>query len=223
MKIFPIRLTLVIQVCILAGILFVTIASPLAAQNNPDPRGSFLRSLVIPGWGHYYNDSENWTRGKIHFGADVVMIGAYFGLNARASNLEGQYETFAQLNAGVSLSGKSRRFQLALGQFNNLEEYNDFQLRSRNWDQLLADTEENRWQWKSDDAREEYSDLRETSDRARNQLPAIAGLMVVNRALSAISAYRRARNMTSGPELTLLPAYNGDSQTGIIANLSFRF
>jgi hypothetical protein len=151
------------------------------------------------------------------------MIGAYFGLNARAANLEDQFETFAQLNAGVSLSGKSRRFQLALAQYNSLEEYNDFQLRSRNWDQLLADREENRWQWKSDETREEYSNLRETSDRARNQLPAIAGLMVVNRALSAISAYRRARNMASGPELTLLPAYNGDYQTGIVANLSFRF
>ena len=223
MKRIPTRSALVISTCIFAGILSLTFASTVVAQNNPDPRGSFLRSLVIPGWGHYYNDSDNWTRGKVHLGADVVMIGAYFGLNARAANLEDQFETFAQLNAGVSLSGKSRRFQLALAQYNSLEEYNDFQLRSRNWDQLLADREENRWQWKSDETREEYSNLRETSDRARNQLPAIAGLMVVNRALSAISAYRRARNMASGPELTLLPAYNGDYQTGIVANLSFRF
>ena len=223
MKIFPTRLALVIQAFILAGIFSVIFVAPLSAQNNPDPRGSFLRSLAIPGWGHYYNDSDNWTRGKIHLGADVVMIGAYFGLNARASNLEGQFETFAQLNAGVSLSGKSRRFLLALGQYNSLAEYNDFQLRSRNWDQLLPDTRENRWQWESDDAREEYSDLRETSDRARNQLPAIAGLMVVNRALSAISAYRRARNMSSGPELALLPAYDGNIQSGVVANLTFRF
>jgi hypothetical protein len=223
MKIFPTRLALVIQAFILAGIFSVIIVSPLSAQNNPDPRGSFLRSLAIPGWGHYYNDSDNWTRGKVHLGADVVMIGAYFGLNARASNLEDQFETFAQLNAGVSLSGKSRRFQLALGQYNSLEEYNDFQLRSRKWDQLLPDTQENRWQWESDDAREEYADLRETSDRARNQLPAIAGLMVVNRVLSAISAYRRARNMYSGPELSLLPAYDGNTQSGVVANLSFRF
>ena len=223
MKIFPTGLALAIQAFILAGIFSVIFVAPLSAQNNPDPRGSFLRSLAIPGWGHYYNDSDNWTRGKIHLGADVVMIGAYFGLNARASNLEGQFETFAQLNAGVSLSGKSRRFLLALGQYNSLAEYNDFQLRSRNWDQLLPDTRENRWQWEYDDAREEYSDLRETSDRARNQLPAIAGLMVVNRVLSAISAYRRARNMSSGPELALLPAYDGNIQSGVVANLTFRF
>lgn len=193
------------------------------AQVEPDPRGSFLRSLAIPGWGHYYNDSDNWTRGKVHLGADIIMIGSYFGLDARAANLEGQYHTFAQLNAGVSISDRNRRFQLAISQYNSLEEYNDFQLRSRNWDQLLSDTKENRWQWESDEDRERYSDLRSTSDRARNQLPAIAGLMVVNRVLSAISAYRRARDMTGGPELTLLPAVTDRSYSGIIANLSFRF
>jgi len=223
MKDRPKSLALIVQKSILAGVLVFLSVAPLFAQNQPDPRGSFLRSLVIPGWGHYYNDSDSWTRGKIHLGADVVMIGTYFGLNARASNLEGQYETFARLNAGVSISGKSRSFALALGQYNSLQEYNDFQLRSRNWDQLLPDTEENRWQWESDESRNRYSELRETSDRARNQLPAIAGLMVVNRVLSAISAYRRARDLSAGPNLTLLPAFTGERQTGVVANLTFRF
>lgn len=223
MKGSPKRLAPIVQKSFLAGVLALLLSTPLIAQHQPDPRGSFLRSLAIPGWGHYYNDSDNWSRGKFHLGADVVMIGTYFGLSARASNLEGQYETFAKLNAGVNISGKSRRFELALGQYNSLEEYNDFQLRSRNWDQLLPDTQENSWQWESDDARNRYSDLRETSDRARNQLPAIAGLMVVNRVLSAISSYRRARDMSTGPNLTLLPAYSGERQSGVIANLSFRF
>jgi|AntRauTorckE6833_2_1112554.scaffolds.fasta_scaffold03099_6 hypothetical protein len=209
--------------CLLTTMIILIIGSPVYAQSQPDPRGSFLRSLAVPGWGHYYNDSDNWTRGKVHLGADIIMIGTCFGLNARASNLEGQYQTFARLNAGVSISDRSRIFQLAIGEYNSLEEYNDFQLRSRNWDQILPDTQENRWQWESADDRERYSDLRETSDRARNQLPAIAGLMVVNRVLSAISAYRRARDMATGPELTLLPAFTENSHDGIVANLSFRF
>lgn len=208
---------------ILSGILLLTAAESVEAQNQPDPRTSFLRSLAIPGWGHYYNDSDNWTRGKVHLGADIILIGSYFGLNARASNLEDQFKTFARLKAGLDIAGRSRQLQLAVGQYNSLDEYNDFQLRSRNWDQILADTPENRWQWESDDARERYTDLRETSDRARNQLPAIAGLMVVNRVLSAISAYRQARNMTPTPELSLMPALIDNRQSGVIANLSIRF
>lgn len=212
-----------LNIVLLAGAAILIMGSPLFAQNQPDPHGSFLRSLAVPGWGHYYNDTDNWTRGKVHLGADIIIIGSYFGLNARASNLEGQYHTFAQLNAGVSISDRSRRFQLAIGQFNSIQEYNDFQLRSRNWDQLLPDTQKNYWQWKSEEDRERYSDLRETSDRARNQLPAIAGLLVVNRVLSAISAYRRARDMLSGPDLTLRPAFTDRSNPGFIAHLTFRF
>lgn len=211
------------KMSILLGLIFLIFYSPLYAQSQPDPKGSFLRSLVIPGWGHYHNDSQNWNRGKVHLGADIVMIGTYFGLNARASNLEGEYQTFARLNAGVSIASRGRAFQLAISQYDNLNEYNDFQLRSRNWDQVLPDSQENRWDWSTQGDRERYADLRESSDKARNQLPAIAGLMVVNRVVSAISAYRRARDMHTGPELTFLPAYTENSQTGILANLSFRF
>lgn len=198
--------------------------APVEAQSQPDPRGSFLRSLAVPGWGHYYNDSDDWTRGQFHLGADLVLIGSYFGLSARAGNIEDQFTTFAQHKAGVSIKDRSRAFQLALGQYHNLKEYNDFQLRSRNWDQVLPDNQENRWQWNSSDDRERYRDLRESSDKARNQLPAISALLVVNRVVSAISAYRRARDLPAGPDLVLSPVYTGHSGgKGVVANFSVNF
>lgn len=208
---------------ILTLLLLLMVSGFTQAQNQPDPKVSFLRSMVVPGWGHYYNDSDSWNRGKVHLGADLVMIGSLFGLSARASNLESQYQTFAQLKAGVAVSGRDRGFQLALGQFNSLEEYNDFQLRSRNWDQLIPDTQENRWNWGSEDDRQRYADLRSSSDNARNQLPAIAGLMVVNRVISAVSAYRKARNMFAGPDLTLLPVSGENPSQGVVANLTVTF
>ncbi|REL33026.1 hypothetical protein DYD21_12250 [Rhodohalobacter sp. SW132] len=205
----------------LAGLL---VWIPIQAEAQPDPRGSFLRSLAVPGWGHYYNDSDNWLRGQVHLGAELVLIGSYFGFTARAGNLEDQYLTFANHKAGVAIHDRSRAFRLALGQHDNLAEYNDFQLRSRNWDQLFADSPENRWEWKTPEDRQRYQELREKSDNARNQLPAIAALMVVNRAVSAVSAYRRARNMASSPELVFTPVHPiGSGDTGIVANLSFRF
>lgn len=198
--------------------------APVEAQSQPDPRVSFLRSLAVPGWGHYYNDSENWTRGQVHLGADIVLIGSYFGLNVRAGNLEDQYITFANLKSGVSIENRSRSFQLAISQYNTLSEYNDFQLRSRNWNQILPDTPENRWQWSSEEDRRQYRELRESSDNARNQLPAIGALLVVNRVVSAISAYRRARDMSSGPDLVFAPVHNyGTGSSGVVANLTFRF
>lgn len=205
----------------LFALLFVY--APVVAQSQPDPRVSFLRSLVVPGWGHYYNDNNNWARGQVHLGADLVLIGSYFGLSIRARNLEDQFSTYAQLRAGVSIDERSRAFKLALGQYDNLSDYNDFQLRSRNWDQLLADNPENRWQWSDAEDRQRYRDLRESSDKARNQLPAISALLVVNRVVSAISAYRRARDMPTGPDIAFSPIYSGHSTQGVVANLSFKF
>lgn len=183
-----------------------------------------MRSLAVPGWGHYYNDKDDWLRGQIHLGADLVLIGSYFGLTIRSGNLEDQYLTFARQKAGVSIDDRSRAFRLALGQHDNLAEYNDFQLRSRNWDQLFADSPENRWSWQTTEDRQRYQELRESSDNARNQLPAIAALMVVNRAVSAVSAYRRARNMASGAEIVFTPVHSiGSGESGIVANFTFRF
>jgi len=210
------------------GILLLSISilasSPHVVNAQPEPSRSFLRSLAVPGWGHHYNNPESWTRGKIHLGADILLIGSYFGLSVRANNLEDQFETFAQLRSGVPIENRSRSFRLAIGQFSSLQEYNDFQLRSRNWNRLLPDVPENRWEWASEEDRRRYRDLRESSDNAQNQLPAIGALLVVNRVISAISAYRQARDLAPGPDIVFSPVINhGSGDNGFMANVSFRF
>ena len=207
--------------CFVINLLFI-LPDDGIAQNDPDPRGAFLRSLAVPGWGHHYVDSDNWNRGKAHIGAELAMIAGYFGLRARASNIENQYLTLANLRAGVDITGRGRTFQLAIGDYNTLQEYNDFQLRSRNWNRLIADDPENRWNWTNELDRNKYNELRSERDRIRNQLPAIIGLMAVNRVVSAVSAFNRARD-ASGPELTITPFNPEDGNSGIIATVNFRF
>ncbi len=202
---------------------FAGVREPVAAQQNNDPAGAFLRSLAMPGWGHYYTDSENWNRGKFHLGAEAALIVSFFSVRSRISNLEQQYITLASLKAGVDISGRSRSFRLAVGDYTSLHEYNDFQLRSRNWHRLLDETPGNRWEWAGEKDRGQYNRLRSDRDRASNQLPAIAGVMVVNRVVSALSSYNRARNSSNGPELTLAPASLHQGENGFVATVSFRF
>lgn len=193
------------------------------AEAQPDPRGAFLRSLAVPGWGHHYVDNQNWTRGQYHLAGDIILIASYFGLDARAGNLQGQYITLAQLKAGVDISSRDRTFRLAIGNFSNLDEYNDFQLRRRTWNMLIDDTPDNQWQWASADDRARYRDLREDVDRTRQQLPALISLMVVNRVISGISAYNRARSAAEIPELSFSPVFGDNQNTGVVANLRFTF
>lgn len=212
---------------LLLGFLLVPILSTAqelqASKDLPSPRGAFLRSMVLPGWGHQYIDKTDWKRGQYHMAADAVMILSYLGLRSRVNYLEGNLETFALSKANADLSGRNREFFLAIANFDNLDEYNDFQLRTRNWNNLLSDTPENQWNWTVDGDRLEYQDMRERIDKNKNQLPALVTLMVANRVISGLNAFVRARKIWSNPPDASLSYVNELGQPGITANLRFSF
>lgn len=208
------------------GILMMLASTVSAQELNYDveeksPRGAFLRSLVMPGWGHHYIDKSDWKRGQYHMAADAVMILTYAGIRVRNVQLENDLETFALANAGIDLSNRNRDLFLAIANFDNLSEYNDFQLRSRNWDDLLDDTPENRWNWVNDNDRFRYQDKRERIDRNSNQLPALITLMVANRVISGISAFTRARNKNLQLPEARFSYINEFGEPGFTASLRF--
>lgn len=210
---------------IFLGTLFF-LAEVQAQDVNPDkpsPRTAFLKSLAMPGWGHYYVDNNNWNRGKYHLGTEIALMLSFVGLGIHSNNLENNWYSYANSEAGIALKNRSRTLRLAVGDFNSLEEYNDFQLRNRNWDRLLDDSPENRWNWPSDEARNEYKDLRNRFENIDQQLPALVGLMVVNRVISAVSAYNRATKVESELSRATLYFSKYHQGSGLIANLKVPF
>ena len=189
----------------------------------PTSKGAFLRSLAIPGWGHHYVDKTNWKRGQIHLAADVVMVLSYAGFKVRGNYLRTELETFAFSNAGTSLEGRDREFQLAVANYDNLESYNDFQLRSRNWDNILPDVPANSWTWNENTNRFQFQDMRERVDRNEGQFSTIITLMVVNRVLSGLSAYNRARRVWDNAPQASLSYLNEFGQPGVTAQVRFEF
>lgn len=190
--------------------------------DTPDPKVAFLRSLAVPGWGHHYVNSSDWTRGQYHLAAEATLILSYIGFRIHSGNLEQNWFTYAQAEAGVDIESRDRSFRLAVEDFGSLQAYNEFQERSRKWDQLIADTPRNRWNWQNAEDREQYADLRERFERIDRQLPALISLMVVNRVVSAVSAYNRARKMEKPASSTAL-RFSTYGTNGIVANLRFTF
>lgn len=187
----------------------------------PSPIGALLRSFVLPGWGHYYVDNQNWNRGIIHLGADLSLIGAYTGYSISANRLEGNLNTFANQHAGVELKSRSRDFLLSVAEFGSLEEYNNYQLRSRNWDKIYEPTASNYWNWDTDQNRRYFVQMDTKVQDHRQQLPAVVSLMVVNRIISGIHAFSRARgihNNDSAMSVTIPP-----SGRGLQANYTISF
>lgn len=195
------------------------------AQNQEDAKGAFIRSMVIPGLGHYYAGEEHRMRGNLHLATELTFIGTYFGLLQRGKKLQNNYITFAALRSGVNVEGKSREFLIAIGDFQSIHDYNDYQLRSRNWHRLIEVTPENSWDWSDPLDREQYRDLRARRDRIQNQLPAMIGLMVVNRVVAAISSANRInRSERSHVALYLVPVdgYHHDRLTALMATWSLQ-
>ena len=222
---------------ILTGLLSLGLATQVAAQSNDvsssdmrfisdterNPGGALLRSVVLPGWGHYYVNKADWRRGQIHLGADILLISSWIYLHTNANMLEGNMLTQASAFAGINLRNVNRRVEIAVGNYLSLEEYNDVQLRTRNWDRILEDTPENRWNWSSDEQRQDYVRLRDRMERARQQIPAVVSLMILNRVVSGVHAFIQARNHNRDlPTLTFgIPIESGGK--GVTASLQFSF
>lgn len=195
------------------------VSTPEAAL--PNPSTAFLKSLVMPGWGHHYVDRTDWNRGQYHLGGEAVLMLSYLGFSIHSGNLRQNWLSYGQAESGVPIKGRSREFQLAVGDFDNLHAYNDYQVRSRNWDRLLDDIPENRWNWDDRETRNRYNSMRSKFERIDRQLPALLVLMGLNRIISGISAYNRARTIEENHSLSAM--HFSLERGGVVAHLRIIF
>ncbi|MCC5925348.1 MAG: hypothetical protein JJU41_02205 [Bacteroidetes bacterium] len=158
------------------------------------PAGALLRSMVLPGWGQYYVDQTNWSRGKIHLLTDVALIGTYLGIQVNTHQLESNRNSFALSHAGIDLRQHNRNIRIYVGDFDSLDDFNDFQERTRNWNLIIDASEGIHWSWNNESLRNEFTSLNSRIDQQKQQLPALLTLMLVNRVIAGIHAYTQAMN-----------------------------
>ena len=192
--------------------------------NKISPLGALLRSVVLPGWGHFYVNKAHQSRGLIHLGSDLALLGAYFGISIHANRLEQNLQTYAGQHAGTDITKRNRDYLLSIAEFNSIEAYNDYQERSRNWDKIYEVNAANYWSWNFEQNRLSFLKMDTKIQDNRQQLPAVLSLMVVNRIISGISAFTLARNQSANANsISLsLPSTSGN-EFGIVAKYSVQF
>jgi len=196
--------------------------SQMVSQERKSAGGAFLRSIILPGWGHRYVQ-ESWGRGRIHLGSDIAFLGATLGYNQQAINTRNAMYTAAQQLAGVDIRGRNKAFQLAVAQYNSLAEYNRIMEQTRNWDRFYEVNFDNNWEWRSEQDRIRYNNLRGKSDDSRRQAGIFIGLMAVNRAVSGVSSMVSARNHNRTiPSVVIVPDFSQESMS-IAAQVTIRF
>jgi hypothetical protein len=216
-----------LKTSLILGLMFLIFGFGVAyAQNlgaEKSPASAMLRSLVVPGWGQYYVDKTDWSRGRIHLMADVTILSSYFGIELNTARLESNRNTFAMKHAGIDLSQHSRNVRLYVSEFNSVQEYNDFQERTRNWNLIIQQSDAINWHWDDDSRRNQFTSLNNRIDQQRQQLPALLTLMLVNRVLAGVHAYTQAMDMgLNNVSFTVTQPYQ-ISQHGFQANLRIGF
>lgn len=194
--------------------LFLMFIQPLAAQDSVVPPGdgpaagkAFLRSVVLPGWGHQYAQGGSW-RGKatLFAGADV---GLWLGLaNSiwRRDHLIQNYQTLAASQANASIEGKDRSFYLNLATYRSSDDYLTAQLRNRAWDRIdYVNDPAFQWDWAAEEDFFTYREMREDAETFRRRRSLFIALLVGNRLLAGLSSIQAANKAQPTVSFSLGP------------------
>lgn len=153
--------------------------------------------MIVPGWGELSIGGESARQGWLHLGADAVMAASLFGLNIYVDNTRENLFTHARIHTGVDVQSKDRAYELAIGRYESIYQYNDAMERQRRWRAIYPVTEEYIWEWDSNESRLDYQSMKKKADVASNQIPAVVTFMVINRLWSGFNAYLDAKNFNA--------------------------
>lgn len=172
----------------------VSVQSALQSPNGKSPLLATLLSLVLPGAGEYYAGNE--TAAGYFFAADGALWLAFAGLSLQSDWVMDDARLFARERAGVDFAGKDARFEAQVGNYPSRDLYNESRLRERRYDEIYAGPSFG-WSWSGPEDRMRYRALRIRSDELAQVAEFAVGALVVNRIISAFSAWRSARSHNS--------------------------
>lgn len=148
-------------------------------------------SLILPGMGEWY--AGNLHTGRYFLAADGALWLTYGAVRLQGTWIRDDARTFAGSLAQADFAGKDEQFEVNIGNFNTTEDYNQAKLRNREFDLLYSGSGFN-WTWESEIHRLQYRALRIRSDEMFQTSRFVIGALVVNRIISAFSAWRSAAN-----------------------------
>jgi len=148
---------------------------------------AILYSVLLPGMGELY--ANNYESGKYFTITDAALIGVYFGVNSFGDWKKESYKSFAKTYGGVSPNGKNDDYFATIGNYKNIDQYNDEKALEQRFSEMFDKNNMN-WKWESETQRREYRGMWLSSQRAYNNLQFVVGAMLINRLASIINAVR---------------------------------
>jgi hypothetical protein len=149
-----------------------------------------IYSLLVPGMGELY--TGGFSSGKYFLIAEGVLWLGYAVLDIYGNAIRDDARMFAVVRAGVNPAGKNDQFYVDIGNFLDVDEYNQKKLRDREPEKLYDPSQGYGWKWDADASRVAFRDRRVASDNAYNSRKFVVAAVLVNHIASAINAARSA-------------------------------
>ncbi|HAL55990.1 MAG: hypothetical protein UX72_C0010G0003 [Parcubacteria group bacterium GW2011_GWA2_47_10] len=149
-----------------------------------------VSSLILPGMGELYAD--NFSTGKYSLMVEAGLWLTYGGFQAHGQWLREDARSFALQHGNAFLDGKDSQFEVNLGNFTTVEEYNEAKLRNRQYELMYDPNSSFAWRWDNDGNRLTFKNQRIRSDEVLQNSKFVLGALVLNRIISAFSAGRSA-------------------------------
>ncbi len=163
-----------------------------ATQIQQGKKSVFLAttlSLLLPGAGEWYIGDV--TSARYHMIAEGAIWTTYTAFYLRSKWLLDDAKIFAKIHAGASFNGTDDDYNVNIGNFLSVEEYNNARLRDRDYNALYLDSKYY-WQWDTDENRQQFKTNRIKSSEAKNYSRFVVAFAIINRIVSAFRASRLA-------------------------------
>jgi hypothetical protein len=178
-------------------------------------------SLILPGSGHQYLGRNRSA--LAYLAIDMFsLFGAIYG-ESYSRKLYTDSRGYAGLLAGAAGKKNDNSYWQIVGEFDNVESYNDAMKLNRESDKLYNDGQKY-WLWASDDDREKYNNIRKQAQKYKLVSSICIGTMVLNRLVAildirASSKYKVVKALSS---VEFNPSISPDlSSTGIVMSTQF--
>jgi hypothetical protein len=163
----------------------------ISTQKKKSAGVAVMYSLLVPGMGELYADG--FDQGKYSLISEAALWVTYIGFQQYGAWLRDDARSFAVSRAGAQVNGKDAQYYVDLGNFIDTYEHNEKKLRDRELDKVYDINSDLFWKWDSDVSRQQYRQLRISSDKVFNNGKFVIGTILLNHIISAVNAARLVR------------------------------
>lgn len=157
-------------------------------RSAKSPGLAFIYGLFVPGMGHVY--ANNFKSGKYFMISEAAIWLTYAAFTIYGNWLLDDSYKYSATHAGVTVGDKAKDdiFFTNIGNYSNVEEYNNDKLRFGEYDKVYLPGTGYDFYWDSEASRLQYRADKISGDRTLNDRLFVVGAVLINHLISAVSA-----------------------------------